>query len=99
MGRLASAEVAVILPALNEAENLRRLLPELLALMRERLGSLVILPIQPKAGSDANRVIVQGRKGKRAPARLLAPLVLHEADGRYAAVAQHLLRDGGSLDL
>lgn len=74
-------------------------LPELLALMRERLGSLVILPIQPKAGSDANRVIVQGRKGKRAPARLLAPLVLHEADGRYAAVAQHLLRDGGSLDL
>jgi len=74
-------------------------LPELLALMRESLGSLVILPIQPKAASDANRVIVQGRKGKRAPARLLPPLILHEADGRYAAAAQHVLRDGGSLDL
>ncbi|HWT98143.1 MAG TPA: methyltransferase [Terriglobales bacterium] len=74
-------------------------LPELLALMRERLGSLVILPIQPKAGEEAHRVLVQGRKDKRAPARLLAPLVLHTADGTYTDVAQHLLRDAGALEL
>ncbi|HVI91467.1 MAG TPA: methyltransferase [Dongiaceae bacterium] len=74
-------------------------LPELLALMRERLGSLVVLPIQPKAGDEAHRVIVQGRKDKRAPARLLAPLVLHELDGSYTAAARHLLRDAGALDL
>jgi len=74
-------------------------LPELLALMRERLGSLAILPIQPKAGEEAHRVIVLGRKDKRAPARLLAPLVLHAADGAYTPAAQHLLRDAGVLDL
>ncbi|HVJ42549.1 MAG TPA: methyltransferase [Dongiaceae bacterium] len=74
-------------------------LPELLALMRENLGSLAILPVQPKADSDAHRVIVRGRKGKRAPARLLAPLILHETDGSYTTAAQRLLRDAGRLDL
>lgn len=74
-------------------------LPELLALMREHLGSLAILPIQPKSGEEAHRVIVQGRKDKRAPARLLAPLVLHAADGAYTAAAQHILRDAGALIL
>jgi tRNA1(Val) A37 N6-methylase TrmN6 len=74
-------------------------LPELLALMRERLGGLAILPILPKTGEEAHRVIVQGRKDKRAPARLLAPLILHEADGSYTASAQHLLRDAGALAL
>lgn len=74
-------------------------LPELLALMRERLGSLVILPVQPKVPAEAHRVIVQGRKGKRAPARLLSPLVLHQADGTYTVAAQRILRDAEPLDL
>jgi tRNA1(Val) A37 N6-methylase TrmN6 len=75
-------------------------LPELLALMRNHhLGSLVILPIQPKAGVDANRVILRGHKGKKAPARLLPPFTLHESEGRYTAQAQAVLRDAGVLSL
>ncbi|HEX9446567.1 MAG TPA: methyltransferase, partial [Dongiaceae bacterium] len=74
-------------------------LPELLSLMHDKLGSLIVLPIQPKAGQPASRVIVRGRKGKRAPAKLLAPLILHEASGAYTAEAELVLRGAGSLQL
>jgi tRNA1(Val) A37 N6-methylase TrmN6 len=72
-------------------------LPDLVACMRERLGSLVILPILPKAGMPASRVILRGRKDKRAPAQLLAPLVLHEPGGAYTAMAEAILRDAATL--
>ena len=56
-----------------------------------------ILPLWPRAGMAAKRVILQARKGSRAPVGLLAGLALHEADGRYTAAAEAILRDGASL--
>lgn len=72
-------------------------MPELLALMRAHLGSFVILPIQPKRDTPASRIIVRGRKGKNAPARLLPSLVLHEPDGSYTAEVEAVLRDMAAL--
>lgn len=74
-------------------------LPELLALMRDGLGSFVILPIHPKAGTAASRVIVRGLREKKGPAKLLAPLILHEADGHYTAMAETVLRHGEAIIL
>lgn len=74
-------------------------LPELVALMRDRLGSLVILPIQPKAEMPASRVIMHGRKGKRGPAKLLAPLILHAVDGVYSVAAEAILRHMAAISL
>lgn len=60
-------------------------------------GGVNIFPLWPRAGMAAKRVILQARKGSRAPVGLLAGLALHEADGRYTAAAEAILRDGASL--
>lgn len=72
-------------------------LPEILALIAPRLGAIEILPLWPKAGAEARRVIVSARRDRKSPARLLPGLVLHEADGRFTAEAEAILRDGLAL--
>lgn len=74
-------------------------LPELLAALAGDFGAIAILPLYPKAGAAARRVIVSGLMGQRGPSCLLPGLVLHEADGDFTPAAQHLLRDGGALPL
>jgi tRNA1Val (adenine37-N6)-methyltransferase len=56
-----------------------------------------IFPLWPRMGMPAKRVILQARKGSRAPMGLAAGLALHEADGRYTGEAESILRDGASL--
>jgi tRNA1Val (adenine37-N6)-methyltransferase len=51
-----------------------------------------VFPLHPRAGEPAKRVIVQAAKGSRAPLAMLHGLVLHEADGRYTAEADAVLR-------
>lgn len=78
-------------------------LPEVLAALSPKLGSTAVLPLTPREGRGALRVIVQARKGGRAPFRLLAPLVLHQGashDGdreNYTPAANAVLREGASL--
>jgi len=72
-------------------------LPEILALIAPRLGAIEILPLWPKAGAEARRVIVTGRLDRRTPARLLPGLVLHEADGSFTPAAEAILRGGQRL--
>lgn len=74
-------------------------LDEILAGVRERLGALAILPLWPREGEPAKRVIVAGRKGSGAPLTLLPGLVLHRPDGRYTPAAEAALRGGGVLAL
>ena len=74
-------------------------LDELLAILQGRAGGTAIFPLWPKAGGGkpAKRVIVQARKGKSGPARLLPGLVLHDAGGAYTPAAEAVLRAGGAL--
>jgi len=58
-----------------------------------------LFPLWPREGDVAKRIIVQVRKGTRAPLALLPGLVLHEADGTYTELADALLRGGASLAL
>ena len=74
-------------------------LADLLAGCAGRFGDLSILPIHPRADAPAIRVIVAGRKGSRAPMRLLPGLVLHEADGAFTPRAEALMRGAARLDL
>lgn len=74
-------------------------LPELLALFQERFGMIAVLPLYPKAGAAARRVIVSGRLAQSGPASLLPGLVLHEANGDFTPAAQGILRDGAALPL
>jgi len=78
-------------------------LPVLLAALAPKLGSAAILPLAPRAGRPALRVILRARKGGRTPFRLLAPFVIHSGDAHdgdresYTPDANAVLRDMGSL--
>jgi len=73
-------------------------LSEILAALRAAdAGDIRILPIFPKAGEPARRVIIDAGKGRRSPDTLLPGLVLHEADGKYTHLADAVLRDGAAL--
>lgn len=74
-------------------------LDEILARLHGKAGEIAILPLWPKAGKPAKRVIMRARKGIRSGATLLPGLVLHEADGRYTASAEAVLRDGMAVEL
>jgi tRNA1(Val) A37 N6-methylase TrmN6 len=67
------------------------------ALRAAGCGSMVLLPLAPRAGMEAKRVLLRGRKGGRGPARILPAFVLHEADGRFTPEAEAILRDGAAL--
>lgn len=78
-------------------------LPEVLSGLAPKLGSTAVLPLAAREGRAALRVIVQARKGGRAPFRLLAPFVIHQGaahDGdreSYTPAANAVLRDGADL--
>ena len=67
-------------------------LPRLLAAIGARFGGLVVLPVHPRLGTPASRVIVKARPQSAAPFRLLPGFVLHHADGGYRADAEAVLR-------
>jgi tRNA1(Val) A37 N6-methylase TrmN6 len=74
-------------------------LAELLAGCAGRFGDLSVLPVHPRADAPAIRLIVAGRKGSRAPTRLLPGLALHDADGAFTPRAEALMRGAARLDL
>lgn len=78
-------------------------LPETLATAQEVLGSICVMPIQPRSGKDAALFLLQGRKNGRAAFRLAAPLILHKGESHtsdedtYQEYVSAILRDGQSL--
>jgi tRNA1(Val) A37 N6-methylase TrmN6 len=74
-------------------------LGELLAVLKGRFGALMVLPIHPRAGTPAVRVLVQGRKGSRAPLTLLPGLILHGIGSAFLPEVDAILRRSASLDL
>lgn len=72
-------------------------LPEALSALPP--AGLAAFPLWPKKGEPASRVLLQLRKGSRAPFCLLPGLVLHEADGAYTKEADRILRGESALAL
>ena len=80
-------------------------LPDLLAGLGPGAGSTAVLPIAPRAGRLAGRIILQTRKGGRGAFRLLPPFIIHagaahlrDGDDQTEA-ARAVLRDGAALPL
>lgn len=74
-------------------------LGEILAAFSSRFGALRILPVYPRPGAKAIRVIVSGIKGSRAPLELRDGFVLHESGQHFTSEAARILRSGGGLAL
>lgn len=74
-------------------------LAAVLAALDGRFGALLLLAVHPRIHEPAVRVIVQGRKGSRAPLAIAPPLVLHEADGRFRDPIVAVARGGAALPM
>ena len=86
-----NAEVIFIYPA----DSLAPLLAGFVA----RFGAVTVLPLSPRAGEPASRVLVRGIKGSRAPLTLLAGRALHGDAGReFAPQFDAILRGTARLD-
>jgi tRNA1(Val) A37 N6-methylase TrmN6 len=79
----------LVLPAARFADGLG-------ALAGAGFGSPALLPLWPRAGAAAKRVLVAARRGGRGPGRVLPGLVLHGPEG---AAAEAILREGAALPL
>jgi tRNA1(Val) A37 N6-methylase TrmN6 len=74
-------------------------LGEILEALAGRFGDTLVLPIHPREGEPASRVLVQATKGSRAPLRLLPGLVLHARDHGFRPQVEAILRGGAALTL
>lgn len=76
---------------IHRADHLGRILAGLDGL---KVGEIRVVPIWPKQGRAAIRVLVTARKDSKAPMELLPGLVAHADDGAYTPQAEAILRDG-----
>lgn len=74
-------------------------LDHLLSLLTGRFGDIRVLPLWPRAGVPAKRVIVSARRDARGPLSLLPGLVLHGEGQGYSPAVEAILRDAAPLPL
>ena len=75
------------------------MLARLLEAYSGRFGTIRVLPIHPRVGEPAHRIIVSGIKGSRAPLTLLSGLVLHGSGNEFTPEVDAILRHGAALTL
>lgn len=74
-------------------------LAEVLAALGAGFGAISVLPVHPKPGRRAIRVLARGIKGSRTALSLLPALLLADDDGRPTPQAEAVLRNGAALPL
>ncbi|MBS29134.1 MAG: methyltransferase [Alphaproteobacteria bacterium] len=83
------------LTLIHRADRLEEVLGEL----SKHAGAIRVIPVWPRAGQPASRVIVTARKEVATPTVLDPGLVLHENDGSFSPAARAILEDGAPLAL
>jgi tRNA1(Val) A37 N6-methylase TrmN6 len=87
----ADGEIVFVVPAAN--------LGAILAAFEPRLGAITILPLAPRPGEPANRILIRGVKQSRAPLSLLATRPIHGPEGHgFAPEIEAVLRGQGRFD-
>ena len=74
-------------------------LAEVLRALDPAFGAAAVLPIHPRPGEPAIRILVRATKASRAPLALLPGLVLNDPSGRPTVAAESVLRGGAALPL
>jgi tRNA1(Val) A37 N6-methylase TrmN6 len=72
-------------------------LSEVSAALEPGFGALAVLPVHPKPGAPAIRVLVRATKGNQGPPALLPGLVLNDAAGKPTPEAEAVLRNNAAL--
>ena len=79
---------------IHRADRLDALLA---ALVGRGCGGMTVIPLWPKPGKPAARVVVRAKLGSSGPLTLSPGLVMHDAAGRYTEAAQGILRHAERL--
>ena len=88
------------LTIIHQAGALDRILAALKGQKEVRMfGATQIIPLWPRAGQAAKRVIVRSWKHRKSDAEMLPGLALHDEDGCYTKEAEEILRGGKGLFL
>jgi tRNA1(Val) A37 N6-methylase TrmN6 len=74
-------------------------LADVLNALSADFGALVVLPVHPRPGVPAIRVLVRAQKSGQAPLALLPGLELNDANGKPSAAAEAALRGAEALPL
>lgn len=74
-------------------------LPEVLAALGRGFGGVAILPVHPKSGAAAIRILVRATKGARAPFALCPGIMLGDEAGRPEPEIDAVLRGDAVLPL
>ena len=72
------------------------MIDQIIQALGKRFGGIEIIPLWPRAGEVAKRVIIRCWKHKKSRATIHPGLVLHEGEG-YSAATEKILRDGAAL--
>lgn len=72
---------------------------DILAACGKRFGGVEIIPVHPRPGEDATRILVTAIKGSKARLIFRAPLVVHGADGHSFSADVDDLNNGRSAYL
>lgn len=73
-------------------------LPEILDEAELLFGEIWVLPLQPRAGEPAKRVLLRAYKNEQHARHDAEPLILHNPDGRFTDAANAILRDCAPVD-
>ncbi len=71
---------------------------DLASALEGRVGGLKVLPVHPRAGAPAHRILLTGILGARTPPSISPGLALHGADGAFTPQADALHRGEATLD-
>jgi tRNA1(Val) A37 N6-methylase TrmN6 len=68
------------------------MLDKILIALGKKFGATEIIPLWPKEGREAKRIIIRTYKDRKSPLKLHAGLLLHKENGDYTAPAEEILR-------
>jgi tRNA1(Val) A37 N6-methylase TrmN6 len=74
-------------------------LADVLQVLAAAFGAIIVLPVHPRLGDPAIRILVRATKASRTPLALLPGLVLADRAGHPTAQAEAVLRMGSVLPL
>lgn len=74
-------------------------LADVLTALGKDFRAITVLPVHPKPGAAAIRVLVRAAKASGPPLALLPGFLLADADGKSSAAAEAVLRNGEALSL
>ena len=72
-------------------------LADILSCLNGRFGAAQIIPLYPKEGESAKRIIIKATKGSNTRPAISSGIVIHESDGKYTKKALSILKDAQSL--